>query len=197
MQPEIDALYARLAAANPDPKGELASVNPFTLLVAVVLSAQATDAGVNRATAALFREADTPAKMLALGEERSRERIKTIGLLTPRPSNVIALSRALVERHGGEVPRRREALEALPGVGRKSANVVLNVGFRPADHRCRYARLPGGQSHRAAPGTHAAGSRDRLVARTPERLAAARPSLADPARPLRVPGAKGRAARTA
>src|SRR5512147_495452 len=126
---EIDALYARFAAANPDPKSELAFVNSYTLLVAVVLSAQATDVGVNKATESLFREADTPAKMLALGEERLRERIKTIGLFNTKARNVIALSRALVDGHGGEVPRNREALEALPGVGRKTANIVLNVAF--------------------------------------------------------------------
>src|SRR5512134_3898296 len=126
---EIDALYARFAAANPDPKSELAFVNRYTLLVAVVLSAQATDVGVNRATESLFREVDTPAKMLALGKERLRERIKTIGLFNTKARNVIALSRALVERYDGAVPRDREALQALPGVGRKSANVVLNVAF--------------------------------------------------------------------
>src|SRR5512132_476842 len=126
---EIDELYRRFAAANSDPKSELAFVDPYTLLVAVVLSAQATDFGVNKAPESLFREADTPAKMLALGEERLRERIKTIGLFNTKAQNVSALSRALVERHGGEVPHDREALEALPGVGRKTANIVLNVAF--------------------------------------------------------------------
>jgi endonuclease-3 len=116
-----EAIFERLAAANPAPKGELQYVNPFTLLVAVVLSAQATDAGVNKVTRALFTIADTPEKMAALGEERLAEKIKT--------KNIIALSRAIVERHGGETPRNREALEALPGVGRKSANVVLNTAF--------------------------------------------------------------------
>ena len=126
---EIDELYRRFAAANPDPKSELAFVDPYTLLVAVVLSAQATDIGVNKATESLFREVDTPAKMLTLGEERLRERIKTIGLFNTKAKNVIALSRAMVEHHGGEVPRDREALEALPGAGRKTANIVLNVAF--------------------------------------------------------------------
>ena len=126
---EIDAFYARLAAANPEPQSELAYRNPFTLLVAVVLSAQATDAGVNRATAGLFTIADTPAKMLALGEAGLRERIKTIGLYNSKARNIIALSRLLEERHGGQVPCDREALQALPGVGRKTANVVLNVAF--------------------------------------------------------------------
>jgi endonuclease-3 len=124
-----EAIFERLAAANPAPKGELKSINPFTLLVAVVLSAQATDAGVNRATPALFAVADTPEKMAALGEDRLAERIKTIGLYRTKSKNVIALSRAIVERHGGETPRNREELEALPGVGRKTANVVLNTAF--------------------------------------------------------------------
>jgi endonuclease-3 len=124
-----EAIFERLAAANPNPKGELQYINPFTLLVAVVLSAQATDAGVNKATPALFAIADTPEKMAALGEERVAEVIKTIGLYRTKAKNVIALSRAIVERHGGETPRNREELEALPGVGRKTANVVLNTVF--------------------------------------------------------------------
>jgi endonuclease III len=125
----VEAIFERLAAANPTPKGELEYVNPFTLLVAVVLSAQATDAGVNKATRALFAIADTPAKMAALGEERLTERIKTIGLYRAKARNVIALSRALIEQHGGKTPHDRDALEALPGVGRKTANVVLNTAF--------------------------------------------------------------------
>jgi endonuclease III len=123
------AIFARFAAANPDPKGELEYINPFTLLVAVVLSAQATDAGVNKATAPLFKIADTPKKMAALGVETLQERIKTIGLYRNKAKNVIALSQKLIAEHGGEVPRQREALEALPGVGRKTANVVLNIAF--------------------------------------------------------------------
>ncbi len=122
-------IFERLAAATPEPRTELDYVNPFTLLVAVALSAQATDASVNKATRPLFAIADTPAKMVALGEEALRDRIKTIGLYRNKAKNVIALSQALIERHGGEVPRDREALEALPGVGRKTANVVLNVAF--------------------------------------------------------------------
>ena len=110
-------------------KTELEFINPFTLLIAVVLSAQATDVGVNKATPALFALADTPQKMLALGEERVVELIRTIGLFRTKAKNVVALSRILVERHDGEVPRDRAALEALPGVGRKTANVVLNVAF--------------------------------------------------------------------
>ena len=125
----VAEIFRRFASANPDPKGELEHTSPFTLLVAVVLSAQATDAGVNKATRALFRVADTPEKMDALGAERLREFIKTIGLFRNKAKNVILLSQRLVAEHGGEVPRDRAALEALPGVGRKSANVVMNVAF--------------------------------------------------------------------
>jgi endonuclease-3 len=125
----IAEIFARFEAADPEPKGELVHTNVFTLLVAVVLSAQATDAGVNKATPALFEAADTPHKMLALGEARLRDFIKTIGLYPTKAKNLVALSRLLVERHGGEVPRDRAALEALPGVGRKTANVVLNIAF--------------------------------------------------------------------
>jgi endonuclease-3 len=124
-----EAVFERLAAAMPEPKTELEYVNPFTLLVAVVLSAQATDSGVNKATRALFALADTPQKMAALGEEGLAERIKTIGLYKTKAKNVIALSKALIRDHGGKAPFDRDALEALPGVGRKTANVVLNVAF--------------------------------------------------------------------
>jgi endonuclease-3 len=126
---DVDAFFRRLAAANPEPRSELAFVNPYTLLVAVVLSAQATDVGVNKATGPLFQMADSPERMLALGEEGLKAFIRTIGLFNAKARNVIALSRLLVERHGGEVPRERAALEALPGVGRKTANVVLNIAF--------------------------------------------------------------------
>ncbi len=126
---EIETFFARLKAHTPEPKTELVYSNPFTLLVAVVLSAQATDKGVNKATAPLFRIADTPQKMAKLGEARLTEHIKTIGLYRNKARNVIALSKALIESHAGQVPRDREALEALPGVGRKTANVVLNVAF--------------------------------------------------------------------
>ncbi len=126
---EIAEIFSRFSAANPEPRGELNSLNTFTLLVAVVLSAQATDEGVNRATADLFKVADTPQKMVALGEEGLTRYIKTIGLYRNKAKNVIALSRQLIERHGGEVPHDRAALEALPGVGRKTANVVLNTAF--------------------------------------------------------------------
>ena len=123
------ALFERLAADRPAPRTELAYTNPFTLIVAVLLSAQATDVGVNKATARLFAMADTPDAMLALGEEQVREAIRTIGLFRTKAKNVIELSRLLIERHGGRVPSDREALEALPGVGRKTANVVLNEAF--------------------------------------------------------------------
>jgi endonuclease-3 len=125
---EIEEVFRRFAHANPDPKTELKYVNPFTLLVAVVLSAQATDAGVNKATPALFKLADTPKKMAALGEAKVRDLIKTIGLFRTKAKNVVELSRRLAAA-GGEVPRTRQALEALPGVGRKTANVVLNIAF--------------------------------------------------------------------
>jgi endonuclease III len=125
----VAEIFRRFASANPDPKGELEHTSPFTLLVAVVLSAQATDAGVNKATRTLFRVANTPEKMAALGAERLQEFIKTIGLFRNKAKNVILLSQRLVAEHGGKVPRDRAALEALPGVGRKSANVVMNVAF--------------------------------------------------------------------
>ncbi len=126
---EIEEAFRRLCAANPQPRGELHYINPFTLLIAVVLSAQATDAGVNKATPALFAAADTPEKMVALGEDKVRDLIRTIGLFRTKAKNVIALSEKLIAEHGGMVPPVREALEALPGVGRKTANVVLNVAF--------------------------------------------------------------------
>ncbi|MBK5960717.1 endonuclease III [Rhodoplanes elegans] len=126
---EIEEIFRRFAARNPEPKGELEHINPFTLLVAVVLSAQATDAGVNKATRALFQAADTPEKMVALGEEKVRDFIKTIGLFNTKAKNVIALSQQLIAEHNGIVPSTREALETLPGVGRKTANVVLNIAY--------------------------------------------------------------------
>jgi endonuclease III len=126
---DIATFFDRLAAALPEPKGELDYVNPYTLLVAVVLSAQATDVGVNKATRALFKKVTTPQQMLALGEAGLKEHIKTIGLYNAKAKNVIALSEMLIADHGGAVPRDRDALEKLPGVGRKTANVVLNIAF--------------------------------------------------------------------
>ena len=127
---QVFEFFRRLAEANPSPTTELDYTNPYTLLVAVVLSAQATDASVNIATKPLFARISTPEQMIELGEERLREAIKTIGLFNTKAKNVIALSQALIEQHGGEVPRTREALQALPGVGRKTANVVLNTAFQ-------------------------------------------------------------------
>jgi len=129
---DVAETFRRFAAANPEPKGELHYTNPFTLLVAVVLSAQATDAGVNKATPALFALADTPEKMAVLGEDRVRDLIRTIGLFRTKARNVVALSRKLVAEHGGKVPETREALQTLPGVGRKTANVVMNIAFGAA-----------------------------------------------------------------
>ncbi|CCD94202.1 endonuclease III DNA-(apurinic or apyrimidinic site) lyase [Bradyrhizobium sp. ORS 375] len=126
---EIREAFSRFAQANPEPKGELEHLNPYTLLVAVVLSAQATDAGVNKATRPLFAVADTPQKMLALGEDTVRDYIKTVGLYRTKAKNVIALSQKLIAEFGGEVPRTRAELESLPGAGRKTANVVLNMAF--------------------------------------------------------------------
>jgi endonuclease-3 len=126
---EVFEFFRRLAEANPSPTTELDSVNPYTLLVAVVLSAQATDASVNIATRDLFKRVKTPAQMVALGEEALREQIRTIGLFNTKAKNVIALSEALIRNFGGEVPRTREELQSLPGVGGKTANVVLNTAF--------------------------------------------------------------------
>ena len=126
---EVHEAFSRFRKANPEPKGELEHLNPYTLLVAVVLSAQATDAGVNKATRALFAVADTPEKMLELGEEKVREYIKTIGLYRNKAKNVIALSEKLIAEFGGEVPRTRAEIETLPGAGRKTANVVLNMAY--------------------------------------------------------------------
>ncbi|CUW37492.1 DNA glycosylase and apyrimidinic (AP) lyase (endonuclease III) [Magnetospirillum sp. XM-1] len=126
---QADRFYALLAERNPDPKSDLEYSDPYTLLVAVVLSAQATDAGVNKATRPLFAKVNTPQAMVALGEEGLAEAIRTIGLYKTKAKNVIELSRRLLNLHGGRVPHDREALEALPGVGRKTANVVLNIAF--------------------------------------------------------------------
>ena len=126
---KIEAFYANLERALPEPKGELHYVNPYTLLVAVVLSAQATDVGVNKATGPLFKLVDTPQKMVALGETKLKNFIKTIGLFNTKAKNVIALSKILVEKYAGEIPRTRDELQELPGVGRKTANVVMNIAF--------------------------------------------------------------------
>ncbi len=165
---EIEELFRRFERFGPEPKGELDYINPFTLLVAVVLSAQATDATVTKATVPLFKIADTPQKMLALGEARLKEAIKTIGHFNTKAKNVIALSRMLIERHGGEVPREREALQALPGVGRKTANVVLNTAFGEPTiavdtHLFRLANRTG-----LAPGTTPLEVEEKLNRRVPD-----------------------------
>src|SRR3974390_218642 len=126
---EVREAFERFRKANPEPRGELEHLNPYTLLVAVVLSAQATDAGVNKATRELFKVADTPQKMLVLGEEKLRDYIRTIGLYRNKAKNVIALSEKLIKDFGGEVPRTRAEIEELPGAGRKTANVVLNMAY--------------------------------------------------------------------
>ncbi|HSN33778.1 MAG TPA: endonuclease III [Ideonella sp.] len=166
---QVEAFFATLAAANPHPASELEYSSPFELLVAVVLSAQSTDAGVNKATRHLFLVADTPQKMLALGEARLIEQIKTIGLFRTKAKNLLATCLLLVERHGGAVPRTREALQALPGVGRKTANVVLNVAFGEPTiavdtHVFRVANRTG-----LAPGRNPLEVEERLQERVPPR----------------------------
>jgi hypothetical protein len=182
---EIREAFLRFQKANPDPRGELEHLNPYTLVVAVALSAQATDAGVNKATRNLFPVADTPQKMLALGEDKVREYIKTIGLYRNKAKNVIALSQKLIDEFGGEVPRSREALQSLPGVGRKTANVVLNMAWR-TNHGGRHPRLPCRQPHRPRARQGSACRGAGTGAGDPRRVHAARASLADPARPLHL-----------
>jgi len=165
---EIETLYSRLQAKLPDPKGELEFRNPYTLLIAVVLSAQATDAGVNKATRPLFERADTPERMLALGEGEVKEAIRSLGFFNMKTKSVMTLSRILVDRHGGAVPRERAALEKLPGVGRKTASVVLNTAFgQPAiavdTHVFRVSNRTG-----LAPGSTADEVADILETVTPE-----------------------------
>jgi endonuclease-3 len=166
---DIDEFFRRLSVAIPAPRTELEYANPFTLLVAVVLSAQATDASVNKATPPLFALADTPEKMAALGEKRVRTFIKTIGLFNTKAKNVVALSKILVEKHGGQVPRAREALEALPGVGRKTASVVLHEAFGEPTiavdtHVFRVANRTG-----LAPAKTPHAVEDRLMKRVPDK----------------------------
>lgn len=161
-------IFSRLRAANPAPTTELNYSTPFELLVAVVLSAQATDVGVNKATAKLFPVANTPQAILDLGEEGLKQHIRTIGLYQTKAKNVIGLCRQLLDLHGGEVPRDREALEALPGVGRKTANVVMNTAFGAATiavdtHIFRVSNRTG-----LAPGKNVRQVEDRLLKFTPE-----------------------------
>ncbi|MFG1360851.1 endonuclease III [Xanthobacter pseudotagetidis] len=167
---EIVEAFTRFEAADPEPKGELEHSDPFTLLVAVVLSAQATDAGVNKATRGLFAAASTPAAMAALGEEGIARHIRTLGLFKGKAKNVAELSRLLLARHGGQVPHDREALEALPGVGRKTANVVLNIAFGEPTiavdtHLFRVANRTG-----LAPGATPLAVEEGLEARIPDRF---------------------------
>ncbi|MDP9137750.1 MAG: endonuclease III [Pseudomonadota bacterium] len=164
---EIEEMFRRLREDRPEPRGELNSVNHFTLLVAVVLSAQATDQGVNRATEALFKAAPTPEKMAALGEVGLTPYIKTIGLYRGKARNVIALARALIERHGSQVPRLRKDLEALPGVGRKTANVVLNQAFGEATIAVDTHVFRVGNRTGLAPGTSVGEVERRLERRVP------------------------------
>ncbi len=166
---EIDELYRRLAEANPRPDTELRYKNEFTLLVAVVLSAQATDVGVNKATASLFETVDSPEKMVAFGEARLRDRIRTIGLYRNKARNVVALSKLLIERHDGRVPDDRAALEALPGVGRKTANVVLNVAFGAPTIAVDTHIFRLGNRTGLAPGADVDAVERELVRRTPDR----------------------------
>jgi endonuclease-3 len=170
-KPEIVEFFARLAKAMPHPKTELNYVNTYTLLVAVVLSAQATDKGVNKATAELFKRVDSPEKMVALGEKGLTHYVKTIGLYRGKAKNVIALSHLLLEKHNGKVPHDREALEELPGVGRKTANVVLNVAFGEKTiavdtHIFRVSNRTG-----LAPGKDVREVEDSLVKRVPDQYA--------------------------
>ena len=190
---QVAEAFARFAAAREAPETELEFRNPYTLLVAVALSAQATDVGVNKATGPLFEIADTPEAMVALGEDKLREAIRTIGLYRTKAKNVIALSRMLIERHGGAVPRDRAALEALPGVGRKDGECGAQQRLRRTHHRRRYAifsRL--GNRTGMARGKTPLAVEERLLKGRPRRLHAPRASLVDPARTLCLQGAQAR-----
>jgi endonuclease-3 len=167
---DAERFFALLAKDRPDPTTELDFINPYTLLVAVVLSAQATDVGVNKATERLFKLADTPQKMLELGEARLIEVIRTIGLFRTKAKNVLALSRLLIEKHGGTVPDDRAALEALPGVGRKTANVVLNVAFGEPTMAVDTHIFRLGNRTGIAPGKTPRAVEDALVRRVPTEM---------------------------
>ena len=187
---EVYEAFSRFRKANPEPKGELEHLNPYTLLVAVVLSAQATDAGVNKATRALFAIADTPQKMLELGEEKVRDYIRTIGLYRNKAKNVIALSEKLIAEFGGEVPRTRAEIETLPGAGRKTANVVLNMAYGEHTMAVDTHVFRVGNRTGLAPGDTPLAVELGLEKGIPVGIHAARPSLADPARALHLPGAQ-------
>lgn len=167
---QVRGFLEALAKANPNPRSELAFVDPYTLLIAVVLSAQATDASVNRATEALFKEAATPEAMVGLGVEGVARHIRSIGLWQGKARNVIELSRQLIERHGGRVPAEREALEKLPGVGRKTANVVLNVAFGESTMAVDTHIFRLGNRTGIAPGATPRAVEDALVRRIPPEL---------------------------
>jgi hypothetical protein len=193
---DIEPFFATLKAANPMPASELEYSTVFELLVAVLLSAQATDAGVNKATRRLFHVANTPQAILALGREGLEEYIRTIGLYRMKAKHLLETCRILVERHGGQVPRDREALEALPGVGRKTANVVLNVAWGGAQRRLGrggdgggHAHLPRQQPHRPRARQEPGGGGAAPDGARPQALPGRCPSLAHPAWPLRLRGA--------
>ena len=190
---DVEAIFARFHEMDPEPKGELDYINAFTLLVAVVLSAQATDVGVNKATKTLFAagpDARTP--WWRWGWRGSRSMIKTIGLYRNKAKNVFALSQMLIEQHDGEVPDNREALEALPGVGRKTANVVLNIYFKQPTIAVDTHLFRVGNRTGLAPGKTPLEVEQTLMKVVPDAIYAARPSLADPAWPLCLQGAQAR-----
>ena len=186
------AIYTRLQERNPRPSTELDWIDPFELLIAVVLSAQATDVSVNKATTKLYPVANTPEKILALGVSRLKRYIRTIGLFNSKAENIIKTCRILVDEHGGQVPRTREALEKLPGVGRKTANVILNTAFGEPTiavdtHIFRVANRT-----RLAKGKNPLEVETRLTRLTPPGVPQGRPPLAHPARPLRLQGPQAR-----
>jgi endonuclease-3 len=189
---QVFEFFRRLAEANPSPTTELESTNPYQLLVAVVLSAQATDASVNIATKPLFAHIKTPKQMVDFGEERLREAIKTFGLFNTKAKNVIALSQALIDGHGSEIPRTRDELQELPGVGRKTANVVLNTAFGVETfavdtHVFRVCNRTG-----LAPGNTVDEVEAKLEKNRPAALPPRRSPLADPSRPLYLQGSAAR-----
>ena len=189
---DVVTFFDRLAEAIPIPKGELEYINPYTLLVAVVLSAQATDVGVNRATRPLFEKVRTPEKMLALGEAKLKDYIKSIGLYNSKAKNIIALSRILAEQHASQVPPSREVLETPAGGRPQDRQRGPQHRLRRAHHRGRHPHFPGRQPNRPGAGEDPARGRTRSGKGGAEAPQAARPSLADPARPPRLQGAQAR-----
>ena len=193
MTPEARmAIFRRLQKANPRPKTELVYRSTFQLLVTVILSAQATDVSVNKATRPLFKIANTPEGLLELGETELKKYIRTIGLYNTKAKNILRTCRILLDEYGGEVPSDRKALEALPGVGRKTANIVLNIAFGEPTIAVDTHVFRVGNRTGLAPGKTPRAVEDALVACTPETLPARCPSLADPARPSCVQGAPAR-----